>query len=195
MVPHTQSHQVLAQPGATVTADEDVDIALKVFDERSRGIHPFDDGIGKSEKPWEYLVGVAGFEPATPSSRTRCATRLRYTPKPSPQSRPLALWSGSYNEAFAPSQACCGWFFGNFLTPSHTASIGLADAFDRHWRHHREIACARHDAGMPRARTRADRESEVRPGPPDFSERVAGRWSEDGEFLSACVWRAVAALP
>src|SRR5690606_25625687 len=28
------------------------------------------------------LVGVAGFEPATPSSRTRCATRLRYTPLP-----------------------------------------------------------------------------------------------------------------
>ena len=25
------------------------------------------------------LVGVAGFEPATPSSRTRCATRRRYT--------------------------------------------------------------------------------------------------------------------
>src|SRR5438093_11313687 len=28
----------------------------------------------------KMLVGVAGFEPATPSSRTRCATRLRYTP-------------------------------------------------------------------------------------------------------------------
>src|SRR5690606_29921722 len=28
------------------------------------------------------LVGVAGFEPATPSSRTMCATRLRYTPRP-----------------------------------------------------------------------------------------------------------------
>jgi hypothetical protein len=28
----------------------------------------------------ERLVGVAGFEPATPSSRTWCATRLRYTP-------------------------------------------------------------------------------------------------------------------
>ena len=27
-----------------------------------------------------YLVGVAGFEPATPTSRTWCATRLRYTP-------------------------------------------------------------------------------------------------------------------
>lgn len=26
------------------------------------------------------LVGVIGFEPTTPSSRTRCATRLRYTP-------------------------------------------------------------------------------------------------------------------
>ena len=32
---------------------------------------------------FEEMVGVAGFEPATPSSRTRCATRLRYTPKPS----------------------------------------------------------------------------------------------------------------
>src|SRR5689334_1258763 len=31
------------------------------------------------------MVGVAGFEPATPSSRTRCATRLRYTP---PEGRP-----------------------------------------------------------------------------------------------------------
>ena len=35
--------------------------------------------------PWStkcliFLVGVAGFEPATPSSRTMCATRLRYTP-------------------------------------------------------------------------------------------------------------------
>ena len=30
---------------------------------------------------WRLLVvGVAGFEPATPSSRTRCATRLRHTP-------------------------------------------------------------------------------------------------------------------
>ncbi len=28
------------------------------------------------------VVGVAGFEPATPCSRSRCATRLRYTPVP-----------------------------------------------------------------------------------------------------------------
>ena len=27
------------------------------------------------------MVGVAGFEPATLWSQTRCATRLRYTPK------------------------------------------------------------------------------------------------------------------
>ncbi len=26
------------------------------------------------------MVGVRGFEPPTPASRTRCATRLRYTP-------------------------------------------------------------------------------------------------------------------
>ena len=28
----------------------------------------------------QNMVGVRGFEPPTPSSRTRCATRLRYTP-------------------------------------------------------------------------------------------------------------------
>src|SRR5262249_26293409 len=33
-----------------------------------------------SDLSTKTLVGVAGFEPATPSSRTRCATRLRYTP-------------------------------------------------------------------------------------------------------------------
>ena len=30
----------------------------------------------------EYLVGVQGFEPWTPCSQSRCATRLRHTPKP-----------------------------------------------------------------------------------------------------------------
>ena len=43
------------------------------------------------------LVGTAGFEPATPSSRTRCATRLRYAPKEgfaAPSSRPGPFASG-----------------------------------------------------------------------------------------------------
>lgn len=35
---------------------------------------------GSVEKPEFSVVGVAGFEPATPSSRTRCATGLRHTP-------------------------------------------------------------------------------------------------------------------
>ena len=30
----------------------------------------------------KILVGVIGFEPTTPSFRTRYATRLRYTPRP-----------------------------------------------------------------------------------------------------------------
>src|SRR5882672_2428910 len=30
--------------------------------------------------PSTFLVGAAGFEPATPSSQTRCATGLRYAP-------------------------------------------------------------------------------------------------------------------
>ena len=38
-----------------------------------------------------FLVGVAGFEPATPTSRTWCATRLRYTPMPAPEGRRAGL--------------------------------------------------------------------------------------------------------
>src|ERR1700761_9350641 len=46
----------------------------------------------------KLLVGVRGFEPPTPSSRTMCATRLRYTP----------TWpgygQGGYIRATAPSR-------------------------------------------------------------------------------------------
>jgi hypothetical protein len=48
------------------------------------------------------LVGVAGFEPATPSSRTRCATRLRYTPPKSAKVRPSG---GGYTIDLAGLQA------------------------------------------------------------------------------------------
>ncbi len=41
------------------------------------------------------LVGVAGFEPATPTSRTWCATRLRYTPKP-PRGATSGLIDGTF---------------------------------------------------------------------------------------------------
>ena len=33
----------------------------------------------KNYKP-QQLVGVEGFEPPTPCSQSKCATRLRYTP-------------------------------------------------------------------------------------------------------------------
>jgi hypothetical protein len=40
---------------------------------------------GPNDGPWgtakRKLVGMRGFEPPTPSSRTKCATRLRYIPK------------------------------------------------------------------------------------------------------------------
>ncbi len=42
-----------------------------------------------------YLVGVRGFEPPTPSSRTRCATRLRYTPIEMADSRFAPVYIGS----------------------------------------------------------------------------------------------------
>src|SRR5208337_3543601 len=35
---------------------------------------------GAASAAWRQMVGVRGFEPPAPSSRTRCATRLRYTP-------------------------------------------------------------------------------------------------------------------
>ncbi len=44
-------------------------------------------GYQLATKNWEgfikwliLLVGMRGFEPPTPSSRTKCATRLRYIP-------------------------------------------------------------------------------------------------------------------
>ena len=43
----------------------------------------------------DLLVGVAGFEPATPCSRSRCATRLRYTPISRALSSPLSLLQGA----------------------------------------------------------------------------------------------------
>jgi hypothetical protein len=39
------------------------------------------------------MVGVAGFEPATPASRTRCATRLRYTPMAGPWATLYRRWA------------------------------------------------------------------------------------------------------
>jgi hypothetical protein len=36
--------------------------------------------IAGKPNPLFELVGVSGFEPPTPCSRSRCATRLRYTP-------------------------------------------------------------------------------------------------------------------
>ncbi len=43
----------------------------------------------------QVLVGVRGFEPPTPSSRTRCATRLRYTPTPAGRCPAVVSYSGA----------------------------------------------------------------------------------------------------
>ena len=46
---------------------------------REERIQKGDKRSRKYEKTGK-VVGVAGFEPATPSSRTKCATKLRHTP-------------------------------------------------------------------------------------------------------------------
>ena len=53
--------------------------------ERAMGIEPTTSAWKAEVLPLNYtrkknLVGVAGFEPATPCSQGRCATKLRYTP-------------------------------------------------------------------------------------------------------------------
>jgi hypothetical protein len=40
---------------------------------------PFGE-TAKVDEPLKTLVGVAGFEPATPASRTQCSTGLSHTP-------------------------------------------------------------------------------------------------------------------
>ncbi len=40
-----------------------------------------DFAIGGSRKSLKTLVGTAGFEPATPCTPSKCATRLRYVPE------------------------------------------------------------------------------------------------------------------
>jgi hypothetical protein len=54
-----------------------------------------------SAKSLRRLVGVRGFEPPTPSSRTMCATRLRYTPT----SRPIRPANRPYRGAGHAAQA------------------------------------------------------------------------------------------
>jgi hypothetical protein len=50
----------------------DVSVAETVVD-----LGPAND---QKKKPNDILVGVAGFEPATPASRTQCSTGLSHTP-------------------------------------------------------------------------------------------------------------------
>jgi hypothetical protein len=52
-------------------------------------------GLWFARNSLKVLVGVRGFEPPAPSSRTRCATRLRYTPPRRRTSSPAATCSGA----------------------------------------------------------------------------------------------------
>ena len=55
--------------------------------ERVKGIEPSRPAWKAGALPLSYtrkikMVGAAGFEPATPWSQARCATKLRYAPPP-----------------------------------------------------------------------------------------------------------------
>jgi hypothetical protein len=59
------------------------------------------------------LVGVRGFEPPTPCSRSRCATRLRYTPtggrsSAAPWSRALIMTTGAVRKGAKARKARAG---------------------------------------------------------------------------------------
>ncbi len=61
---------------------------------RPAGLEPATLGLeGRCSIQMSYgrrtlLVGVEGFEPPTPCSQSRCATRLRYTPGVEPKMKP-----------------------------------------------------------------------------------------------------------
>lgn len=62
------------------------------------------------------MVGVAGFEPATPASRTRCSTRLSHTP----------TWRRAYRGASAAPQAVQKVVCSGALHPSVRCAISAA---------------------------------------------------------------------
>lgn len=64
-----------------------------------------ENNLGSARKPVRRLgmVGVAGLEPTTPCPPDRCATGLRYTPKPLSGSRLIAVRPGQRNPFRSPS--------------------------------------------------------------------------------------------
>lgn len=63
--------------------------------------------MGKSSSDLRKMVGVRGFEPPTPASRTQCSTRLSHTPtffSTRARSRRCAE-EGAYSHGFRTSQA------------------------------------------------------------------------------------------
>lgn len=63
-----------------------------------------ENNLGSARKPVRRLgmVGVAGLEPTTPCPPDRCATGLRYTPKPLSGSRLIAVRPGQRNPFRSP---------------------------------------------------------------------------------------------
>jgi hypothetical protein len=62
-----------------------------------------------SANPLKPMVGVAGFEPATPSSRTRCSTRLSHTP---------INWWPAYSQRCGCTQQAAGLPMSNSRRPA-----------------------------------------------------------------------------
>ena len=124
------------------------------------------------QKPLVQMVGVAGFEPATPSSRTRCATRLRYTPPAGRGSsmqmrRPARAWrhlrGGSSNvginrvPTWLKAARSCGYVRGHKgrPRPDGASPSGKAGDFDSPMRRFESsrpshIAISRGDVGKVR---------------------------------------------
>ena len=65
------------------------------------------DGGLRDGNNWGKVVGVRGFEPPTPCSRSRCATRLRYTPTAGEVSRGGAVCNPSSGPHHSPGAVRC----------------------------------------------------------------------------------------
>ena len=60
----------------------------------------------KTRRRLQELVGVRGFEPPTPASRTQYSTRLSYTPNEGNRQHPATILSAAHRKKHAASRVC-----------------------------------------------------------------------------------------
>lgn len=120
--PPRQAAEAIGRGRADVAAQEQAESGLRVAELSGllskQPASPGEADRQRIDLSREILVGVAGFEPATPSSRTRCSTRLSHTP---------INWWPAYSQRGAGAQqhpADKTWKFDAAMSRGGAAIVG-----------------------------------------------------------------------